>query len=39
MSKYVLTIYDGTTSERAIVFNKKEEIINIRQNEIEQFYP
>ena len=39
MSKYVLTIDAGTTSERAILFNKKGEILNISQKEIEQFYP
>tara|TARA_B100001057_G_scaffold344858_1_gene345920 strand:- start:4496 stop:5992 length:1497 start_codon:yes stop_codon:yes gene_type:complete len=39
MSKYVLTIDAGTTSERAIVFNKKGEILNIEQKEIKQFYP
>lgn len=39
MSKYVLTIDAGTTSERAILFNKKGDILNISQKEIEQFYP
>ena len=39
MSKYVLTIDAGTTSERAILFNKKGEILNISQKELEQFYP
>ena len=39
MSKYILTIDAGTTSERAIVFNKKGEILNIEQKEIKQFYP
>ena len=39
MSKYVLTIDAGTTSERAILFNKKGEILNIAQKELKQFYP
>lgn len=39
MSKYVLTIDAGTTSERAILFNKKGEIVNVSQKEFEQFYP
>lgn len=39
MSKYVLTIDAGTTSERAILFNKKGEILNIEQKELKQFYP
>ena len=38
MSKYVLTIDAGTTSQRAILFNKKGEILNISQKELEQFY-
>jgi len=39
MSKYILTIDAGTTSERAILFNKKGEIVNVSQKEFEQFYP
>ena len=39
MSKYVLTIDAGTTSERAILFNKEGEILNIAQRELKQFYP
>ena len=39
MSKYVLTIDAGTTSERAILFNKQGEIVNVSQREFEQFYP
>ena len=37
--KYVLTIDAGTTSERAILFNKQGEIVNVSQKEFEQFYP
>lgn len=39
MSKYIITIDAGTTSERAIIFNKKGEIVNTSQREFEQFYP
>ena len=39
MAKYILTIDAGTTSERAILFNKKGEIVNVSQREFEQFYP
>jgi glycerol kinase len=39
MSKYILTIDAGTTSERAILFNNQGEIINVSQKEFEQFYP
>jgi len=39
MSKYILTIDAGTTSERAILFNHKGQIVNVSQKEFEQFYP
>ena len=39
MSKYIITVDAGTTSERAILFNKKGEIVNSSQREFEQFYP
>lgn len=39
MSKYIITIDAGTTSERAIIFNRKGEIVNVSQKEFEQFYP
>mgnify|MGYP005848440245 CR=1 FL=1 len=39
MSKYIITIDAGTTSERAIIFNKQGEIVNTSQKEFEQFYP
>lgn len=39
MSKYIMTIDAGTTSERAIIFNKKGETIKTSQREFEQFYP
>lgn len=39
MSKYIITVDAGTTSERAIIFNKQGEIVNSSQREFEQFYP
>lgn len=39
MSKYIITVDAGTTSERAIIFNKSGEIVNSSQKEFEQFYP
>ncbi|HEY8435989.1 MAG TPA: FGGY family carbohydrate kinase, partial [Haloplasmataceae bacterium] len=39
MEKYVLAIDQGTTSSRAIVFNRKGEIVSIAQKEIRQYYP
>ncbi len=39
MSKYVLALDQGTTSSRAIVFDKKGNIISKAQNEFEQIYP
>ena len=37
--KYVLALDQGTTSSRAIVFDKKGEIIAKAQNEFDQIYP
>ena len=39
MSKYIITIDAGTTSERAIIFNRQGAIVNTSQKEFEQFYP
>ena len=36
---YVLAIDQGTTSTRAIIFDKDLEIVASSQKEIEQFYP
>ena len=36
---YVLAIDQGTTSTRAIIFNKNLEIVSSSQKEIEQFFP
>ncbi|WP_182199944.1 glycerol kinase GlpK [Paraliobacillus salinarum] len=39
MEKYMLSIDQGTTSSRAIIFNKDGEIVGIGQREFEQFFP
>ncbi|MFI3325155.1 MAG: glycerol kinase GlpK [Clostridia bacterium] len=37
--KYVLSLDQGTTSSRAIVFNSNGEIVGVGQNEFKQYYP
>lgn len=37
--KYILALDQGTTSSRAILFNKDAQIVGISQKEIEQIYP
>ena len=39
MSRFILSIDQGTTSSRAILFNHGGEIVDIAQQEFEQFYP
>lgn len=39
MSKYILSFDQGTTSSRAIVFDKEGGIISIAQREFQQIYP
>ena len=39
VAKYVLALDQGTTSSRAIIFDKKGNIIGKAQNEFEQIYP
>ena len=39
MKKYIMTIDQGTTSSRAIIFNKKAEIIASSQKEFPQIFP
>ena len=39
MEKYILSLDQGTTSSRAILFNKKREIIQVAQREFKQFFP
>ena len=37
--EYVLSLDQGTTSSRAIVFNRRGQVETIAQNEFQQFYP
>ena len=39
MKKYILALDEGTTSARAILFDKKSNIISMAQHEIPQIYP
>jgi len=39
MEKYILAIDQGTTSSRAILFNKKGEIVHTAQKEFTQIFP
>ena len=39
MEKYILALDQGTTSSRAIVFNKKGEIYSVAQKEFTQYFP
>ncbi|MFV0606016.1 MAG: glycerol kinase GlpK [Niabella sp.] len=39
MPKYILSFDQGTTSSRAIVFNKKGNIVSIAQKEFRQIFP
>ncbi|MBR1781443.1 MAG: glycerol kinase GlpK [Oscillospiraceae bacterium] len=39
MSKYVLSLDQGTTSSRAILFDQQQNIIAVSQKEFTQFYP
>src|SRR5919205_608246 len=39
MEKYILSLDQGTTSSRAILFNKKGEIVHTSQKEFTQYFP
>ncbi|QWC00178.1 glycerol kinase GlpK [Mycoplasmatota bacterium] len=39
MKKYVLAIDQGTTSTRAMIFDKKSKIVSMANKEIKQYYP
>ena len=39
MQKYVLALDQGTTSSRALLFDKDQELIGMSQREITQYYP
>lgn len=39
MEKYILSLDQGTTSSRAILFNKSGQVVHIAQKEITQYFP
>ncbi|MEX2604361.1 MAG: glycerol kinase GlpK [Gracilimonas sp.] len=39
MEQYILALDQGTTSSRAMLFNKKGEIVSVAQKEFRQIYP
>jgi len=39
MGQYILALDQGTTSSRAIVFNKSGKVVSLAQKEYEQYYP
>lgn len=39
MKKYILALDQGTTSSRAVLFDKQQHILEIAQKEITQYYP
>ncbi|MBE3555166.1 MAG: glycerol kinase GlpK, partial [Thermicanus sp.] len=39
MEKYIMAIDQGTTSSRAILFNRKGEIVQVAQQEFTQYFP
>ena len=39
MKKYIIALDQGTTSSRAVIFDRNQRIINIAQREYTQYYP
>ena len=39
MSKYILALDQGTTSSRAILFDRQQNIVAMSQREFAQIYP
>ena len=39
MSQYILALDQGTTSSRAVVFDKKGSIVSVAQKEFTQIFP
>jgi len=39
MKKYILSLDQGTSSSRAILFDKKHQIVGVEQQEFAQYYP
>ncbi len=39
MEKFILSLDQGTTSSRAMLFNKKGEVVHVAQKEFTQYFP
>jgi glycerol kinase len=39
MNQYILALDQGTTSSRAIIFDKKGSIVSVAQKEFTQYFP
>ena len=39
MGKYILTLDQGTTSSRAILFDRAQNLVSTAQKELRQIYP
>lgn len=39
MTSYIMAIDQGTTSTRAILFDKASNIVGVAQKELENYYP
>ena len=39
MKKYIISLDQGTTSSRAIIFDHEQNIVEIAQKEVQQIYP
>ena len=39
MGKYILTLDQGTTSSRAVLFDHEQNILALAQKELKQIYP
>ncbi|QEN05745.1 glycerol kinase [Thiospirochaeta perfilievii] len=39
MTKYIISLDQGTTSSRSVIINHRGEIVDINQKEIKQYYP
>ncbi len=39
MNSYILAIDQGTTSTRAIIFDKNSQVVAVASEEIKQYYP
>ena len=39
MKKYIMSLDQGTTSSRCILFDKNGDIVNMAQKELTQYYP